>query len=723
MSIIYQPIRWDGGVNLLSDAEALAPNEVRESRNLYPRAPGRLARRGAMAFVGAPLTTVPSLGAPVVQFARGVASTIPPWAGSTLLAALAARNLTTDTQTGYGSGTTSLVLLALDAVESAAFTVGRIGPWAPSLLSYNRKLYCFAGYTASVSGAILEAASGGAGYTMSAFEFAGSGNTEVRPRVAGVYRNRMVFANFGPGFENHVVVSDLYDPTLVGDDVLAVNGRNFIVGDTSGDEIVAVHEVMLSGAGSPAQSALLVLKRYGAYLINGEPSQTTDTGDYLGSMEIVKLGVAAGCASPLTIRDTPEGLFWAGPDQVWCYRPGGLPFPVGDKIAPRLASLPAETQYRWHAAYHAGFYRLATFSPEQGINHDAPCGEQWWMDIRRLTPGQPPPMSWWGPMVYSIDNGNDELQVGTYNMMEETRPNQPAALYGIEAGMVISQADDGYMQVQYDAALGYDLMYPITPSAWGLRRASALGKIDVLLRTGDMNFGDPHVDKLLVGIEADVFMSLEGAIDADVILTGGTKTGAEMTAHVPALGFRTAISTVDDLIGKSPVAVSIDPVVEDENDDRPVSPRIQVAFSHRGEIVDPLGDSILLTYKLAGVETQVAIDPSDLQDQTDLFQVAQDFQDAVNLAAGANVVLVGLNGSEQLEMTRYPLSSYTLRLDWDQNEATRIFAALLGFQASGAPSFFTTLAATEELTTVLSPDLEISTIVAKIRAFRRRPTR
>jgi hypothetical protein len=205
---------------------------------------------------------------------------------------------------------------------------------------------------------------------------------------------------------------------------------------------------MLSGVGSPAESALLVLKENSAYLLTGEPDQTTG-----GAADLVvnKMTVAAGCVSQTSVVRTPYGIVWAGPSDVWLFHSGALPVSIGKKISPVLASSPAATRYKWHAEYFGGFYRLALMTPGQGPDDDAPCGEQWWLDMREGAPETWIDARWYGPQIYNVPTASDTTPTpGTFCMAVDTVVDQDRPMFGV------NEAAGTLNIYRYDSSQGYD---------------------------------------------------------------------------------------------------------------------------------------------------------------------------------------------------------------------------------------------------------------------------
>ncbi len=232
-------------------------------------------------------------------------------------------------------------------------------------------------------------------------------------------------------------------------------GATAVAGDERSEDITALHAQMLTAEGTPSESAVLALKKTGAWLLTGDISQSTDTGDYFGTLEIVRINSPAGCVSQYTIVDTPWGTIWTGPDDVWFMPFRALPIPIGRKIAEILKAQPEEQSYRIHAVYDDGFYKLALFSDGQGPNESTPLGEQWWLDLREGAPQSWQAARWYGPMVFKCavthtgDRGVDTTAQGTSFMTVDTRPGAGRKLVGVQDGLVPGFDSTGRQGISY----------------------------------------------------------------------------------------------------------------------------------------------------------------------------------------------------------------------------------------------------------------------------------
>jgi len=267
-----------------------------------------------------------------------------------------------------------------------------------------------------------------------------AGNNNVYPKYAFPYKQRLVLANFGPGYENTILFTNDFRPDQVGPDALSINGRAIsLVAGADGDEIVAGIEVMLTNVGSPAESGLLILRRYGdPFLLTGDMTQVSDEGTVSGdfTLDIKRISVKCGCAGQYTVARTPVGIVWAGADDVWCFSAGVLPHRLGQKIQPALRVTPAPLQYRWTGVYHDGFYRLSVFGEGADFAHYiSPPGNTWWLDLRDGLPQDWREAKWWGPMQYlghAANNGTAPVP-GVFLSVTESRAGKEPKLYYVDS--------------------------------------------------------------------------------------------------------------------------------------------------------------------------------------------------------------------------------------------------------------------------------------------------
>jgi hypothetical protein len=237
-----------------------------------------------------------------------------------------------------------------------------------------------------------------------------AGGVEVAPKVLGVYKNRMVYANFDTNRRKATLVfSDPNNYTYVGTGAtqivdLDADTRTLDIKEMAGDEIVAVKSFMQSAVGTPSQLALLILGRHSAFIMTGDPGLTTDA-DPTGTAEVLKIQIPCGCVGPATLVETPYGLVWTGPDDVWAFDVGQLPRRIGSKIRPVIEDAnAAEYGWLWHAIYDSetGSYQLAVTTNQSTASTHKVCSEQWWVDLRDGVPRSWVEARWYGPQVPKI---------------------------------------------------------------------------------------------------------------------------------------------------------------------------------------------------------------------------------------------------------------------------------------------------------------------------------
>lgn len=526
---------FQAGVNLLADERRLNDKECVKLQNLIPVAPGILGKRkGTTGLVrtssflgGAAAFSFTDASALHVQCGAVINdSTLPKFI-------VCGRYVVT---TGSNNGPAAAVHV-IDAAGNkiTSRTWKYIPQRNPCITYFNGKVYITQGYGAlsSPSGTVASARPNpiivlqlkeGANTAVSSAvdtasttdvelnNFAFDDNDLLTPAVSTVYRERMVWGDFGPGYENYLVMSDDADPATIGADVLAANGRALQIGAT-GERITALVDVMLAEAGTPAQSALLVLKENSTYLLTGELDQADGGGT--DNLEVVRLSLEAGCVGWNAVARTPFGIYWVGPDDVWFMRAGALPERVGRKISPWLQGTPAEHRYRVHAVFHNGFLRVALNT--QGHNTDstddgAPLAEQYWMDLREGAPPDWANARWYGPQIHKMPLlANTASTQGAFAMFRDIAAD---TLYG-----ACADPANGYLYLYgFDAQQGYDEVAPLSSfdidDQWD-------NEIAFDIRTKNFDFGDPHIDKLALRTELDVLTNLPVKLVEAFYLNGG----------------------------------------------------------------------------------------------------------------------------------------------------------------------------------------------------------
>jgi hypothetical protein len=439
MRHVPQRIGLVGGVNLQHDPRTIRPNQLARSKNAFPVIPGILGKRYG---VGAARDAIKGSGTLyVMPIAYGAAP------------AQSGVNHLMHVHLGRASGSSSYLMAAsLNGTELSPQTDGAGVTVGAGQTSYEPTRFLL------YRGAAIAVVPGVEGYytyqrkqTGEAYEWvhnsffaspaliAGQETQAipVTPRNACVYKNRVVWGNFGPGMTSWLCFADKATslvfskgqgfelPSIIGQDALSYNGRHVEVGSIEGESIVAMQEISLGAVGSAMDSVLLLLTEKSCVLISGEILQTEDTdaddpNGLFGSYQENKVNYACGCVSQDTLVKTPYGWIWAGPDDVWLLR-GNMPERIGTNIRPALLDTPSTGRSRWSAAYSNGVYVLQlvkTSSTTQDLSTDqhganvevtTDIHEYWYLDLRDGVPENANDAAWYGPMVLDIEE--DELLV------------------------------------------------------------------------------------------------------------------------------------------------------------------------------------------------------------------------------------------------------------------------------------------------------------------------
>jgi hypothetical protein len=384
-------VRFSGGVNLNEDPAQVRDDQVVLAKNLLPKLGGSLlATRGAMkwsrdlvtpqcAFI--PLRAVFSPFGPEIVFAFYEP---------------------TGNYLAFGSAT--------DGVMGSYLQVSGPGvrnqPF--SLVQRMGETYLFTGYG---NGFRVRVDPGPSGFALETFAFNGTGNAGFSPAGAAVIRDRMLYWS-----GRSVVWSDRNNPLTIGD--FASELREIEVVTSGFGNITHAQEVNTTASGSPVQSVAAVWTADAMYMLLGEPAETDSLDDVLGSLQVNKLTVAAGCVSGATVVETPYGTLWAGQDDVWFMPFGSLPYRVGTNIRPALLNTPVGLRYRWHATYENGVYRLAVDGVGQGPTEISGCQDHWLLDMRKGPPQNADSAVWWGPHSYA-PAGSTDVGPGTWCFLRQ----------------------------------------------------------------------------------------------------------------------------------------------------------------------------------------------------------------------------------------------------------------------------------------------------------------
>lgn len=474
-------ISEEGGVNVTDNPAKLRPEELGKSKNLIPSPSGMLMKRPPLGFV-----SVSGYGSSYIPVAFKGPVSVASGAFVALLWQKDLKFLDLAILDGAGGVVSNSIISPVNVTPNGV------------IFNYGDSQYIFGNAPGAEFRKKLN------GTTLSAFTFAGTGNETLYPGAVSRYRSRVVFGNFGLGYERYLVFTDNNDITRVGDS--ALSSRGFFVGD-DGDQIVAIHEIATTG--DKLRPSLLVLLRHSAFVITGQPGQTADSSLF-GDMEIARLPYNSGCASANTVAVTPYGTIWAGPDNVWMFRIGQGVIPIGAKIREALQQSPDTFMYRWAGAFFDGFYRLAVFSAGQGPDEVSQLGEQWWLDLsdEERVPTNDTTARWYGPQIFNLitddpyeavpDLGVPDSIVGTLLFAQDSRPGANPSLYGLDRGwatggvLFISSygTQPGVRDISYDSsltinnAIGTEILVELETKKYGLDKKEA--QLQKVFRKGEV---------------------------------------------------------------------------------------------------------------------------------------------------------------------------------------------------------------------------------------------
>lgn len=586
-----------GGVDLLHDPRVLAVNHLALAKNVAPVRAGILSKRGAIQFQRRSVSNPDPLAQPIGSIAT-------PFFGDSRFV-FAYRNgalgqFCLEGITLFNSSTNLLVnpIGKLPMVAFNGNVIASVGP-TPNIQAmdpYGGNPNYRAGVqfgsnvawigVAQPAGQNTPGVSVGFQTKCAGWNFVDAAGTALRcvdaglgaPAVIAVYNDRLVFLNFGPGNTMQALFGDSISPGrssataankpfTVAATGASLTSRMFpIAGARDSDTIVAAVEILLTSIGSAPQKGLLVLCSKSAYLLTGEPNQSTDvqaTFPPIGNLSIARVAFNPSCASAETVATTPYGTIWAGQDDVWFFPTGQVPYRIGSKIRPALLRTPAQFRYRWHATYFDGFYRLAVDAPGAAFSDTLPCGEQYWLDLRDGPPqggesvDSASDAKWWGPMTYNFSTSAGVTQVGTNSMFAMTDLAGRPGLFGIEQGFATSQ---GLNLVQYDVPNNRDSASDAT-----LAQGSDTGsEILVDIRTKEYDLGDPMVDKIIKGMEVNLFTDEDAILNLDIIMDGGAVVDTQLKS-IQSNPFSLDIDTLNALVGRKTQSIFIpaDPTTRD----------------------------------------------------------------------------------------------------------------------------------------------------------------
>lgn len=588
MGVIHPPIPMLGGVNLFTDPAALPESQVVATKNLAPVNHQRISKRLGVEYLGG---ISASNDYPLAGVISPFVPSIVPW------------DVVVITRPASGSEVLTVQALIDGNPTGEALDTGFFYTRRPWMFTTGNTVYILPGSDAipiapATVPSFWKMTYDSTGRLVTYDNFSGTGNDGVRPKVASPYKRRIVYANFGPGYENTILFSDNNAPYTVGNSVLATNGRaiNLTIAQ-DGDEIVALVEVMLFRESTPASSALLVLRRFGSpFVITGEPDQTTGG---TSTLDIKRDSANAGCANPYTVARTPYGIIWAGQDDVWCFDYGTVRN-IGLAISPALKDNPPDQHIWWSGAFFNGFYRLAIWGKGQDYAFPNAPSDQWWLHLDGGLPKSWREAEWFGPQqVLNGATNAVSASAATRVMLAENRAGHENKLYGVEVGVVADAATRAITLISYDQNKGRDLAS--NPDVLPVQDTNGC-EIEGLLVTREMD-PESNLEKSSDGLQGTVRPDHDLQFIMSIIPDAGDDRHS-VAKQISASGFRAGISELNvDRIGRvGPSGFSI----YAKPGERPLG------FTFQYELEDTAGYVIGDWNKYLVVATNTGVSDSDL---------------------------------------------------------------------------------------------------------------
>lgn len=718
------PIALVGGVNRFAAEKAIRDDQLVYCKNAVMAQPGFLSKRKASTKI----VTITKLTSSYPYASYIPTNDVP----ATIIYALNSP-LT-------AAGVAAIQAVGVDgAATGASISSARLAQ-RPQFLSFRDFVLIFGGPGSNAPMYVIQRdGTVPAGLTVAAGTFNGVGASALRPKLAAIYRNRLVIGNFGdavPEGRALITMSDKYAPgasptPTFWDGVISTEGHSFLAGGRDGDELVALKEVMLTGVGDPTQSALLALLNKSAYLITGQMQQTTEGGSSLGDLDVAKISIDCGCVSKETVVSTPFGVLWAGEDDVWLFAGGQLPLRVGTNIRNVLKRGPSHLRWQWSAAYYDGFYRLALHGEENQVVGDtghAPMQEQWWLDLRDGIPSDPFKARWYGPMIYkcTAPSTGEVFYPGTSNLAVETRPGRTQRLYGVEL-LDADNVNNNFNLIAYDADGVLDAGIGGVSSTVAPENQVADAFIDVDIRTKAYDFGDPMIDKLAIGCELHIACRNDQAFQMETVRDGGAGVDDQEViipvSDLAAATFRLDVSLLDtgaltEEFRSALVAASPNP--------RVLGKTLQYRLRDQpGYVVlDGWNDRFQFTWNSV-VYTAVLDGPT-------LYDTVEDFLDALvaamNLVSGAVFThnkSAAPPAAAQLVIISVAAGTWAPKFfaapDTTEAFKTRQIGGVLGFDTNETPAEGASKSATVAAYWAPRYAFDIAGLVARVRPIPRRP--
>ena len=454
------PVPFSLGVNVYTDPARLAEGQLQGSPNLMTRPGGFPGLRPSLSFDRPvipdyrPWDSSRSVGATGDQsytqwgkYWRPMRFLFSPIGGEVAMVMQATNTWTVLNQSGSSRAIApvepgdAVLFIAPNWLNgtSGALQVAKLGLMTrcPSLFVFNGIIYAFGGASRGARIEPIPSLTTGSEkvpYTYFANVWNTPGNEDFFPRQAAAVRDRVVYS-IGP----QVFWSDRNDPLQIRASALTDGG--IIVSGEELEDVTAISELSTSSDGSPVQSVCAVWTRTRCFLLLGEPIETTqditaETNGALGSLQINRLNIEAGCVSQASVTKTPYGAFWVGKDDVWFMPSGALPIRVGTNIRSAIEAVPPALQYRICAEYSDNFLKIVMPGVGDGPTGTSPMTTMWCLDLNGGPPASADQARWWGPHAFvNRDSVGDATfaESGVWCLAKDVRANGDGRVYALQS--------------------------------------------------------------------------------------------------------------------------------------------------------------------------------------------------------------------------------------------------------------------------------------------------
>lgn len=313
-------------------------------------------------------------------------------------------------------------------------------------------------------------------------------------------------------FDNFIAFADPGAPTTLSSD--SSNTYNVQVGDSVSERVTAIvpNSIQTDTQGTQSQLVVFTTKRVKIY--SGFPPVSNTTG---GTNFVSTALGDVGCISPRTVCQTPYGVMYLGTDgYIYLIPQNGRPIKVSRAIENVLAGM-SQRRLKLACAVFRNDWYILSFSSGKVADQIKPSitfghldrntttlrnDYQYWADMRWMNGNMHEDLGirWWGPM--------QGQQIGCFALANGPEDN-----------------NDIYGGWDHMAAVS-KLWQPQLTSDPNLSDPSTTSPITNQLIFGEIDMGDPHVDKEIIAVRCGV--TTNAATDVTIRLVNISDVGLSM---------------------------------------------------------------------------------------------------------------------------------------------------------------------------------------------------